>query len=50
MMDLSGLPPSYWPVYLTNDANGITVYPNQECIDCRQSGGKLEQPDFWTDN
>lgn len=49
MMDLSGLPPSFWPIYLTMDANNRRAFPNQDCIDCRQSGGELEKPDFWTD-
>jgi len=49
MMDLSGLPSSYWPIYLTMDVANHTAFPNQECIDCRQSGGTLEKPDFWID-
>lgn len=50
MMDLSGLPPSFYPIYLTMDANNHLAYPNQDCIDCRQKGGTIEKPDFWTEN
>jgi hypothetical protein len=49
MMDLSGLSSLYWPVYLTMDGTYRLAYPNQDCIDCRQSGGSLDKPDFWID-
>lgn len=44
-----GGPLSSWPLYVTMDANGGRALPNQECIDCTQSGGSLEKPDFWED-
>lgn len=49
MMDLWGLPPSFYPVYLTMDGSNRLANPNQDCIDCRLQGGKIEKPDFWTD-
>lgn len=50
MANLSTSQPSEWPIYLTMGPGYAIAYPNQECVDCRKSGGKLEKPDFWTDN
>jgi len=47
---LSDSDPQEWPIYLSTDVNFAIFYPNQDCIDCRQSGGDLEKPDFWIDN
>lgn len=41
-------PPSSWPVFATRGPDG-TALPNQWCMDCRESGGKIEKPDFWID-
>jgi hypothetical protein len=50
MQNLFSTLPSEWPIYLTMGTGYRLAYPNQECIDCRKSGGKLEKPDYWTDN
>ncbi|HEY9115224.1 MAG TPA: DUF4249 family protein, partial [Bacteroidales bacterium] len=50
MQDLAASRPSEWPIYLTMGPGFAIAYPNQECVDCRRSGGYLEKPDFWTDN
>lgn len=47
-----GLGPEYWPVYLTeeNGALGVTgVLAEDGCLDCREVGGTIVQPDFWID-
>ena len=44
-----------WPVFLTiiydgEGGGGTTALPNdQACVDCRESGGDTEKPDFWED-
>ena len=40
--------PNEWPVYATG-TNGAGALPNQECMDCRKSGGTIVKPDFWED-
>ncbi len=45
---ISDYPPSSYPVFVTR-ASGGTALPNQWCMDCRQSGGVVEKPDFWID-
>lgn len=42
-------PPQSWPVYATTSINGARALPNQECMDCRLSGGTIIKPEFWTD-
>lgn len=39
-------PPYSWPVFATRGPLGNAL-PNQWCMDCRQSGGVIEKPDFW---
>ena len=39
-------PPSSWPIFATRGPLGNAL-PNQWCMDCRQSGGVIEKPDFW---
>ena len=46
---MAGGPPP-WPLYVTEGPGGARALPNQQCIDCRQKGGKLEPPDFWEEN
>lgn len=41
--------PAEWPQYATFDNNGVSAYPPQECLDCREKGGTIVKPDFWTD-
>jgi len=50
MLLLPDTSPSQWPIYITMGTDYALAFPNQECIDCRKSGGKLEKPDFWIDN
>ena len=41
--------PRDWPQYVTmNEYYGRAV-PVQECVDCRESGGTIEKPEFWID-
>jgi hypothetical protein len=42
--------PRSWPLYVTEDLNGHKALPPQDCIDCRQKGGTILAPEFWTDN
>ncbi|MBN2174969.1 MAG: DUF4249 domain-containing protein [Bacteroidales bacterium] len=43
--------PSYsWPVYATTTVDGVPALPPQVCMDCRETGGTIEKPDFWVDN
>lgn len=44
-----GGPLSTWPLYITQNGNGVRALPVQECIDCTKSGGTLDKPDFWED-
>lgn len=39
-------PPTSWPIFATRGPLGNAL-PNQWCMDCRQSGGVIEKPDFW---
>jgi hypothetical protein len=41
-------PPSSWPMFATRGPKGNAL-PNQWCMDCRESGGVIEKPDFWID-
>jgi len=41
--------PAEWPEFATYDQNGGNAYPPQVCLDCREKGGTIEKPDFWTD-
>ncbi|GJM32791.1 MAG: hypothetical protein DHS20C18_17920 [Saprospiraceae bacterium] len=46
------LPPSEWPIYITevNGFLGVTgVSPNDGCLDCREIGGTIVKPGFWVD-
>jgi len=40
-------PPPDEPLFVTEDATGRRALPDQKCIDCTLSDGKLEKPDFW---
>ncbi len=40
--------PAEWPEFATFDQNGANAYPPQVCLDCREKGGTIEKPDFWT--
>jgi hypothetical protein len=42
-------PPRSWPIYATRSSEGSPALPNQECMDCRKSGGTIEKPEFWID-
>ncbi len=39
-------PEEDWPVFGTRGPDGNAL-PSQWCMDCRESGGVLEKPDFW---
>ena len=41
-------PPEVWPIYLRRQ-EGRLGRANDECFDCRLSGGKLTPPEFWED-
>jgi len=41
--------PAEWPEFATFDEYGANAYPPQVCLDCREKGGSIEKPDFWTD-
>jgi len=45
-----GASPAEWPLYITTGPGGARALPNQKCIDCRQRGGTIEQPEFWEEN
>lgn len=42
--------PAEWPEFATFDENGVSAYPPQVCLDCREKGGSIEKPGFWIDN
>jgi hypothetical protein len=42
--------PEEWPLYLTYTNTYQLAYPNQDCIDCRKSGGTFDKPEFWIDS
>jgi hypothetical protein len=43
-------PPSSWPLFATRGPLG-NARPNFKwCLDCRESGGVLEKPEFWIDD
>ena len=39
--------PNEWPIFLTTGNEGGIALPNQDCMDCRLSGGTIEKPYFW---
>lgn len=41
--------PREWPRYVTINAGGQRAVPTPACVDCRESGGTIEKPDFWID-
>lgn len=41
-------PPSSWPIFATRGPDGNAL-PNKWCMDCRESGGVIEKPEFWID-
>ncbi len=45
---ISEFPEKDWPIFGTRGPGGAAL-PNQWCMDCRESGGVLERPDFWID-
>ncbi len=47
---LNGYPESEYPIYLINITYleaGPWDFADQECFDCRKSGGTITMPDFW---
>lgn len=42
-------PPESWPIFATRGPDGNAL-PNQWCMDCRESGGVIGKPEFWTDD
>lgn len=42
-------PPIMWPIFATRGPDGNAL-PNEWCMDCRESGGVIEKPDFWIDD
>jgi hypothetical protein len=38
-----------WPLYITMNENYARALPNQDCVDCRRTGGTIVKPDFWED-
>lgn len=38
--------PEEYPVYLV-ESNGILMFANPECFDCRLKGGTTDKPEFW---
>jgi hypothetical protein len=49
MRDLRWSAPSEWPIYITADDDFRLAYPDQDCLDCREKDGEIEEPDFWED-
>ncbi len=47
--DLRWSSSSEWPIYLTTDNDGRMAVPDPRCIDCRERGGKIEEPEYWED-
>ncbi|MBI9033667.1 MAG: DUF4249 domain-containing protein [Bacteroidales bacterium] len=47
MMVLYSTPASDWPIYLTMMPGGGIAYAAQSCLDCTNTGGELDKPDFW---
>lgn len=47
MRSLYFMPRSYWPIYVTENAQGQRGYASDACFDCTLNGGVLEEPDFW---
>jgi len=41
--------PRDWPRYVTMNSGGQRAVPTPVCVDCRESGGTIEKPDFWID-
>ncbi|HEY9115225.1 MAG TPA: DUF4249 domain-containing protein [Bacteroidales bacterium] len=39
----------YYPYYVTQTDAGARAIPDEYCADCRDSGGKIEKPEFWID-
>ncbi len=42
-------PSNSWPLYVTTDAGYQRALTHQACVDCRQNGGDLNEPDYWED-
>ncbi len=40
-------PPSSWPIYIYEDAQGGRALASESCFDCRELGGTTTEPDFW---
>ena len=38
---------STWPLYVTENDEGVRALTHQACVDCRLKGGTIEMPDFW---
>ncbi len=43
-----GLPPSEWPIFITQGDEGLAL-SGDGCIDCRAAGGQLTPPDWWVE-
>lgn len=39
----------YYPYYVTQTDAGARAIPDEYCADCRDSGGKIEKPEYWID-
>jgi hypothetical protein len=39
-----------WPLYVYRDPNGARALLQQVCMDCREKGGTINRPAFWTDS
>lgn len=39
----------FYPYFVVQTDAGARAIPDAGCADCRDSGGKIEKPDFWTD-
>ncbi len=38
-----------WPLYVYRDPEGGRALMPQACVDCRESGGTVNKPEFWID-
>lgn len=43
---ITEFPPIMWPIFATRGPDGNAL-PNLWCMDCRESGGVIDKPDFW---
>lgn len=43
------MPDSEYPIFAIETPGGRRAVPHKDCVDCRERGGTITKPDFWTD-